>query len=51
VVPLQQLGKKLFMNRTLPPLQRGEFTFVVIDEYDVVTQFSQARAGHKSDIS
>jgi len=50
-VTAQQLGQEVFVDGDLAILEGGQFTFVVVDENDVMTKVGKAGASHQSYVS
>src|SRR5262249_13805901 len=50
-VALQQFRQEPFVDGTCAPVQGIEFAFVVVNQQDVMAQFSETRAGHQPDVA
>jgi hypothetical protein len=50
-VPLQQFGKKIFVDRHFAAIQRSEFILIVIDDNDVVAEVGKAGPCDQSNVS
>ena len=50
-VPLEQFGKKFFMDWALTLFEGGQFPFIVVHQNYVMTQLGKTRTRHQAHIT